>query len=361
MNVLSILQNRAILEFALYTSDDSGPHASGELKNWMNLDYDSIPERIASGLKRKSETLNKDLIPDIISLRVPYGGTVFKAPAILSKKVLEKLDSIKDFAPLHILPLMKLTEALEKHFSRPPIILVFETGFFTNLPEREYSYAIDPGSIKNIQFRKFGYHGILHESAVAFSLKKNNSNSRILSVCLDPIPEVCAIKDGVPVMVTSGATPLEGLPGETTCGDLDPLIVLSISESLGWGPEQINSMLSNESGMKGIAGVKTSFSEVFKSTDHKTVFAKEIFLYKTLQAFGAGIAAMGGVDIIVFSGKYCDSGKVIKDYMSEKLNLSEKPQQWEYLTRSLLRITADLGIAAYLKSCKGDSNSCHHE
>ena len=352
MNVLSILQNRAILEFALFANGESVPYAAGELKNWMHLDYGTIPEKMVSVLNRKAKVFKGSLIPDIISLRVPYGGTVFKTPAVLSEKVLEKLDSIKDLAPLHILPLMKLTEALEKYFGKPPIVLVFETAFFTNLPEREYSYAIDAGSIKNIQFRKFGYHGIFHESTVDFSLKKNKSNSRILSVCLEPTPEVCAIKDGVPVMVTSGATPLEGLPGETTCGDLDPLIILSISESLGWGPEQINSMLSNESGMKGIAGGKISFSEVFKSKAPRTVFAKEIFLYKTLQAFGAGIAAMGGVDIIVFSGRYCDSGKVIKDYMSEKLNIAEKPQQWEYLTGSLLRITADLGMVAYLKSLR---------
>ncbi|MFA6294664.1 MAG: hypothetical protein WC637_22925, partial [Victivallales bacterium] len=76
-----------------------------------------------------------------------------------------------------------------------------------------------------------------------------------------------------------------------------------------------------------------------------------------LQAFGAGIAAMGGVDIIVFSGRYCRSGKVIEDYMSERLNMPEKPQQWEYLTRSLLRITADLGITAHLKSRKRDTVS----
>lgn len=349
MNVLSILQNRAKLEFALFSNDDVTPCARGELENWMHLEYCSIPERIVSVLKGKSENSEDAFVPDIISLRVPYGGTAFKAPVILSKKVLEKLDSIKDLAPLHILPLIKLTEVLDKYFNKPPLVLAFETGFFTNLPEREYSYAIDAGSVKNIQFRKFGYHGIFHESTIDFALKKNGSNSRILSVCLEPVPEVCAIKDGVPVMVTSGATPLEGLPGETTCGDLDPLIILSISESLGWGPEQINSMLSNESGMKGIAGAKISFFEVFKSKDPRTVFAREIFLYKTLQAFGAGIAAMGGVDIIVFSGRYCDSGKVIENYMSEKLNLTGNPQRWEYLTRSLLRITADLGIARYLK------------
>ena len=357
MNILSILQNRAKLEFGLFADDDSNPYANGELANWMNLDYDSIPGLIASDLNRKPGAAGKSMKPDIISLRVPYGGTAFKAPALLSKKVLEKLESIKDLAPLHILPLIRLTEALEKFFSKPPIVLVFETGFFINLPEREYSYAIDAGSIKNILFRKFGYHGIFHESAVDFSLKKNRANSRILSICLEPIPEVCAIKDGVPVMVTSGATPLEGLPGETTCGDLDPLIILSISESLGWGPEQINSMLSNESGMKGVSGGKISFSEVFKSKAPKTVFAKEIFLYKTLQAFGAGIAAMGGVDIMVFSGRYCDSGKVIQDYISEKLNAAANPQRWEYLTRSLLRITADRGITTYLKSRRREQNS----
>lgn len=357
MKVLSILQNRAILEFALFANDDDLPSARGEIKDWMNLDYGSIPEKIAAALKGGNVTPHELQIPDIISLRAPYGGTEFKVPSILSGKVLEKLYGIKDFAPLHILPLIKLTEALERHFRKPPVILAFETGFFTNLPEREYSYAVDSGSVKNIQFRKFGYHGIFHESSVDFAQGKNGSNSRILSVCLEPTPEVCAIKDGVPVMVTSGATPLEGLPGETTCGDLDPLIILSISESLGWGPEQINSMLSNESGMTGIAGRKTSFADVFSPKSPKTAFAKEIFLYKTLQAFGAGIAAMGGVDIIVFSGRYWESGKVIRDYISEKSSIAEDVWQWEYFSRTLLRITADLGITTYLKSGSRARNS----
>jgi acetate kinase len=350
MNILSISQNIYKLEFAFFKNHSRTQVSEGEIRNWMQLDYLLIPDMISKSLKKglikKSDS---SLLPDVITVRVPFGGTVFRTPALLSDGNIEKLKSIMDSAPLHIPHMIKLAETLRNFYGGSPVVLVFETSFFTDLPEREYSYAIDTGFIRGPGIRKFGYHGIYHRNAVSFSMKKYESCTKIMSVCMEPIPEICAIRNGVPVMSTSGTTPLEGLPGETTCGDLDPFIVLSLSECLGWGPEQINNMLTKESGMKGLTGRQNSLPDTFKSGTSRSVFAEEVFLYRCLLASGAGIAAMGGVDMIVFSGRYHSSGKIVRKYLTSKLKMLKDKVLWEYVDRSLLRLTADSGAAEYLR------------
>ncbi len=351
MNIISISQNVSRLEYALFDGKGGEAIANGEIGNWMNGEiFKSIHEKIAVHCGKALRKEKKIFSADMICIRAPYGGTEFKSPEIIDGKTFEKLRKIECAAPMHIPVLLKLIDSLMEYFRGTPICLVFETSFFISLPEREYVYALDPGLSGEIPLRRFGYHGIFHESAYEYANEIGKPRTRILSVCLEPVPEICAVKGGKSIMVTGGATPLEGLPGETTCGDIDPLIILALSEKLGWGPEEINKTLSRKSGICGLTGKKMNFTELFSSEDPKALLAKNIFLYKILLTAGSAISTMGGLDAVVFSGRHNRIGKEIFSYLVSKLNLPAS--KYEIFDESLMKLTADAGLLAYLKSRK---------
>ena len=193
-------------------------------------------------------------------------------------------------------------------------VLVFETAFFTGLPSREYLYALDADLPRVQGLRRYGFHGILHEAACRETVRRHHAERlrgmpRILSICLEPRPELAAVCGLQPVMVTSGATPLEGLPGQTSCGELDPSIVIALATEHGWGAEQINTALTQESGFKGLTGADATLEQLYKADSASSRLAREIFQYRLLLACGAGMAAMGGLDAIVFSGRFVSLGQ----------------------------------------------------
>ena len=173
--------------------------------------------------------------------------------------------------------------------------------------------------------------------------------ARVLSLCLGPRPELAAVIGSRQLMVTSGATPLEGIPGETVCGELDPSVVLTLREKMEWGPEEINMVLTQESGLLGLVGEPTTIQTLFESDNPDVKEAREIVQYRILQACGAGIAAMGGLDAIVFSGRYAAVGELHGPWLASRLvPRNQQGISFERFEESLERIVADVASAAAL-------------
>jgi acetate kinase len=259
------------------------------------------------------------LPPDVIAVRGLYGGERFVQPVFASDSVLADLMDLSPQAPLHVPHLVQLVQAARRAFPQVPVVLVFETAFFVPLPEREQRYAIAPELLDSQSLRRFGFHGIFHEAACMNAARElRSSESRVLSICLEPRPELAACRGGRPVMVTGGSTPAEGLPGETSCGDLDPSVVLKLADDSRMGPEGASRLLTCESGLQGLAGRDVSLAEVLHSDDELQL-ARDVFLHCLLRACGAGIAALGGLDAIVYSGRYAESAAVLHDWLNQRL------------------------------------------
>ncbi|NPV02947.1 MAG: hypothetical protein HPY53_16355 [Brevinematales bacterium] len=176
------------------------------------------------------------------------------------------------------------------------------------------------------EIHRTGYHGLMHEDSCRFAgriARSENANNppRILSVCMETRSEATAISGNKPFTVTGGATPLEGLMGDFSCGDMDPGILVKIAGHYHYGPEQVNKILTEESGFSGITGRKTTLLEVFGSHSQEDLIAQEMFIYKLLHACGTGMAAVGAFDYIVFSGKYSEVGDIIGPCLRKKLAL----------------------------------------
>lgn len=261
--------------------------------------------------------------PEAVAVRLLYGGEEFKKAQIFDRAVLERLESLMAQSPLHIPPAVKLLKTLERSVPTPEILLFFETAFFANLPLSERTYAID-GSLPEFygeglgDVRRYGYHGIFH-SAVAGKIRQKGIDARkILSICLEPLPEVAGIYDGKPVTVSSGSTPLEGLPGNTTCGEIDPGIILLLEEKKKWGPETINEMLSRKSGLTALAGKAVTIADVVRG-GRAFECARDLFEYRLLLSCGAAMSVMGGFDSIAFSGRYVEVAERLAGRLVPKL------------------------------------------
>jgi len=249
-------------------------------------------------------------------------------------------------------------KALETLAPEIPKLVLFGTSFFADLPKREILYGLDPGLMKNHNIRRFGYHGLFHEACAKKILRKLKKKSpgktpRIISLCLNPRPELAAILGNKPRMVTSGATPLEGLPGHTGCGEIDPAIVLLLSQKHGWGPEQINKVLTRESGLFALAYPSASIGKIFQPGKQDCKLARQVLQYRILLSCGAALSTLGGLDAIIFSGQFAKAGVpfvkwLFKRKFFQRLN-RKNPIEVDFLEDSLEQIISEKVSAAVIE------------
>jgi len=287
------------------------------------------------------KNLITEINPAAVAIRVLYGGDQFKDVLVYDKTYLDSLIELTRQSPLNIPVVIKLIQMIENIVPEIKIILFFETAFFVDLPLRERIYALD-SSILNMDLKRYGYNGIYHKAAVEKTMTENKAAKKIISICLEPIPEITAVLNGKPVMVSSGSTPLEGLPGDTTSGEIDPGILITLQEKKELSVETINNILTRQSGLSAIAGEKVTIEDVFNNED-KYKIVLNVFIYHLLLNCGAAIAAMNGLDAIVFSGKYVDTAYILAHKLKAKISESgagkESPSE-HYLTEGLEKIIA---------------------
>jgi acetate kinase len=312
---------RRTLQYTCFRGDTKAPFAAGTVDRCRTHTARDTLSEVLSGI-RAANPRDGDASPDILAIRAPFGGTAFRTPVLVDSSVIAALEDLSPRAPIHLPAIISLIHGCEETLPGVPIVAVFDTAFFADLPAKEHLYALSADLAHSLQLRRFGYHGILHQAACSRVVHdRSDDNLRILSICLEPRPELAAVVDQRPVMVTGGATPLEGLPGERSSGDIDPSIPLLLAQKDGYGLERINMLLTRESGLLGLVGEPTRLSEVFTRQASAHELARNVFKYRLLLACGAGMAAMDGLDAIVFSGQYYALGETLGPWLASSLKL----------------------------------------
>jgi acetate kinase len=190
-------------------------------------------------------------------------------------------------------------------FANIPLFAFFETALFRQLPEEEKRYAIPAEYNNRLPIRRYGYHGIYH--GYHAGLVKNPGT--ILSIVLDRQTTVCALEKDKPAYISVGYTPLEGVMGRTTCGDLDPGVAFYLlrdqKQSFYW----IDNLLKKESGFKGLTGYDLDIDDLFTHMGGEPPVRKafEIFFNQILRHAGQALAVSGPLSGVVFGGRYCDA------------------------------------------------------
>jgi acetate kinase len=245
---------------------------------------------------------------DAVGHRVVHGGERFSESVFINQEVISVLENIMDLAPLHNPPNLKGIHAMEELIPGIPQVSVFDTAFHQTMEPHAYMYGIPYVLYKKHSIRRYGFHGTSHRyvsKRVCDLLGKEFKEQKIVTCHLGNGASIAAVKHGKSVDTSMGFTPLEGLIMGTRAGDLDIGAVTYIMEKEELGLRSANLLFNKHSGMLGLTGVSSDMREIEKAASEgnvKAILALEMYSYRVKKYIGAYAAAMGGIDILVFTG-----------------------------------------------------------
>ncbi|UCD77488.1 MAG: acetate kinase [Desulfobacterales bacterium] len=242
-----------------------------------------------------------------IGHRVVHGGEKFRAATIINPEVIETIRRLIPLAPLHNPPNLLGIEVAREAAPQVPQVAVFDTAFHHSIPPPAFHYALPQDLYANHQVRRYGFHGTSHyyvAKQAALHLNRPLESLNLITLHLGNGASVTAIKNGKSVDTSMGMTPLEGLIMGTRSGDIDPAIIFFLGRQVGYAPQKIESMLNRQSGLKGICGVNDmrDIARLAAKGDKRARLAIDMFCYRIKKYIGAYYAALGRVDVLVFTG-----------------------------------------------------------
>ncbi|CAM2834959.1 MULTISPECIES: acetate kinase [Vibrio] len=260
-----------------------------------------------------------------IGHRVVHGGEKFTKSALIDDAVLQGIQDCATLAPLHNPAHIIGIKAAQKAFPALKNVAVFDTAFHQTMPEEAFLYALPYKLYKEHGVRRYGMHGTSHlfiAREAAERLGKPANELNIINCHLGNGASVCAIKNGESVDTSMGMTPLEGLVMGTRCGDIDPAIIFHLHDALGYSVEQINNMLTKESGLLGLTEVTSDcrFVEDNYGAKEEATRAMDVFCHR-LAKYVAGYTASldGRLDAIVFTGGIGENSAPIREMVLNRL------------------------------------------
>lgn len=256
--------------------------------------------------------------------RVVHGGEFFSEPALIEPPVIARLESIADLAPLHNPPALKVVQTVQQWLPGIPMVAVFDTAFFRDLPEHAAAYAIPSDWRERYRIRRYGFHGIAHEYLSRRYLSLTGSGrtpQRVVSLQLGQGCSVTALLDGRPVETSMGFTPLEGLIMGTRAGDLDAGVVLHLArQGVSW--QSLEDALNRKSGLLGLSGASDDVRELLQleQTQHPgACLAMAAFCHRIHKYVGAYAAVLGGIDAVLFGGGIGENAPMVRSRVCKGL------------------------------------------
>ena len=259
--------------------------------------------------------------------RVVHGGEYFSEPTLINKDVIDKIKEISPLAPLHNPVNLIGIEAIAKKYKNIKQVAVFDTAFHQSLPKSAYIYALPYKFYEDQQVRRYGFHGTSHHYVAKKAAKYlgiDEEKVNLITLHLGNGASATAIKSGKSIDTSMGLTPLEGLVMGTRSGDIDPAIILYLSECLDLNIDEIDNMLNKKSGLKGICGLN-DMREIEKKVAKKDFYANlalEIFCYRIKKYIGAYTVSIGKVDAIVFTGGIGEHSVLVREKVCKDLDES---------------------------------------
>jgi len=255
-----------------------------------------------------SSFLEQNAISDVraVGHRIVHGGISFSASCVLDAAAERALLALSELAPLHLPIALDWVALCRATFgSSVPQIAVFDTAFFAALPAVAQCYAIPLDVQKTHRVRRFGFHGLAHDSMLRHiqHLRPDlDRGGRIISLQLGAGCSVAAIDRGIPQDISMGFSPLEGLVMSTRSGDIDAGLLTFLERTAGFTPEGLERLLNKESGLLGLSGLSGDMRVLLASKNREAEFAIELYCYRVRKYIGAYMAVLDGVDVIVFGG-----------------------------------------------------------
>jgi acetate kinase len=244
----------------------------------------------------------------VVVHRVVHGGEEFTEATLITDEVLTKLEALSSLAPLHNPVNIAGIREMRRLFASAPHVAVFDTAFHHTLPAYAYLYGLPYEYYEKKGVRRYGFHGTSHNYVslrAAQFLKHRPNELRLVSCHLGNGSSLCAVDHGRSVDTTMGFTPAEGLIMGTRCGDIDAGVLAFLERTEKLTASQSEEMLNKKSGLLGLSGISSDMREVQKAAEEgqrRALLALKTYCYRVRKYIGSYVAAMGGLDTLIFTG-----------------------------------------------------------
>ncbi|MEO6978213.1 MAG: acetate/propionate family kinase, partial [Mucilaginibacter sp.] len=264
------------------------------------------------------------LIEFIVALghRIVQGGAAGKQPALITDNLLQHLGQLVYLAPNHLPAEIEVINIFKNTFPAIPQIACFDNSFHQHMPDCAKYYAL-PKKYKEMGLMRYGFHGLSYEYIMQKLAGKTTAlgRKRIIIAHLGNGASMAAVKNNIGVDTTMGMSPMGGLVMGTRPGDLDPGVSLFLLKHEQLTPDELDALFSKQSGLKAIGG----FSDVrellkIEAENPDARAAIDLFCYQAKKMIGSLAAAMGGVDILVFTGGIGANAAVIRERICENMD-----------------------------------------
>ncbi|MBE6443139.1 MAG: acetate kinase [Alphaproteobacteria bacterium] len=254
--------------------------------------------------------------------RVVHGGEIYANSVVIDEKVIQTLVDLSSLAPLHNPAGVLGIRAVQKALPNVPQVAVFDTAFHQTMPKEAFLYGLPLEQYTRHQIRRYGMHGTSHRF-IAQEVTKILGNGKKIIVChLGNGASLSAIKDGKCIDTSMGFTPLAGIIMGTRSGDIDPYIPLHIMKEQGLSIDEANNLLNKQSGMLGLTGFSDmrDVEAAYLKGDERAVTGLQTYVYTIVKFIGSYIAALGGVDAIVFTAGIGENSPIIRKLVLDRLS-----------------------------------------
>ena len=329
MKILVLNCGSSSIKYALYNMDDSSVMTSGGAER-VGLDGAFVKVKLPSGEKKQimhdipehtegvkfiSSLLTDPEIGVIKSLdeidavghRMVHGGEKFAKSVVITPEVIEAFKACSDLAPLHNPANLKGVDAVSELMPGLPQVGVFDTAFHQTMPPKAYLYAVPYELYEKYGVRRYGFHGTSHRYVSARALEflgMKAEGTKVVTAHIGNGGSLAAVVDGKCVDTSMGLTPLEGVMMGTRSGDIDAGAVTFIQKKLGLDADGVSNLLNKQSGIAGLTGLSSDMRDIenaAKSGNERAIIAEDSYFYRVKKYIGAYAAAMGGIDVLVFT------------------------------------------------------------
>lgn len=251
--------------------------------------------------------------------RVVHGGELYSQPMTVNAEIIKQLEQFNILAPLHQPHNLVGIRAMIKRMPNTPQIACFDTAFHRTQPKVAQSFAL-PRALSDEGLKRYGFHGLSYEY-IAHVLPEHSkkADGRVVVAHLGNGASMCGMVERKSRITSMGFTAVDGLMMGTRTGSIDPGILLYLMANKGMGEPALTKLLYKESGLLGVSGISQDMRTLLQSKDEAAAEAVELFCYRIVREIGSTAAAIGGIDVLVFTGGIGENAAPVRENVCGKL------------------------------------------
>jgi acetate kinase len=277
-------------------------------------------------ISKKHGSIEKIDEINAVGHRVVHGGEKFNGSILITKEMIAQMEDCIELAPLHNPPNLKGIYAITSLLPDIPQVGVFDTAFHQTMTQENYLYAIPYSLYEKYKIRRYGFHGSSHRYVswrACEILKTKREKLKIITCHLGNGASIAAIKNGRSIDTSMGMTPVEGLIMGTRCGDIDAGALTYIMNKEEIGLAATNTLINKHSGMIGISGISSDMRDLEEAANKKNnkraKLALDMYIYRIKKYIGSYAAAMGGLDLLIFTGGIGENSEYIRSEVCREM------------------------------------------